>query len=576
MYIYFSKGLNVERVVERAVEKNVEQELEETRGAMKEMEVEGVRETPGGATGSKRSKEKASTGGKVAQGVKEKEEISELVKGMRVVEGGEQGVLQVVKGKGMLGEKEVKISEWLGEFSGGIVVREEVVSTAESGRSEVCSNTSVGSVVEEEMFSFLENIEEEGRDEEADRILNEERKRKRGREDIGMSRGLLGTAGWEDRERREKGDERWSRVIEEGEQEWREPLELPDEYRLGLEKRGEEINNSSKIRNGMGTNRRALFPKAGNERGEDKNWLASFNRAGCVACKNDEGMMNHRGRKGEPLVLVIGDEATPTVVGYTKGVEEESGCGWVLKKEHLRLGEVAGMLRRLNEDKKESDWEFGRRPHDFFLPNGSKILVGSYTHLRREGLDGYVEDFAQMVRDVWQVTGDIGVEVLPFVPVVYERLDKEGGLLLSGVKSWIKWWAGQAGRQELVRLSETAGREEEVEGDTVTMFVRPIAVMLKSREKEGTELGMKGNMVSVVKGSRRELRLREALPAKEIMRMTNGGELRKEGELESDEEARRGSFREGVSMEAEYTFVKAVEGFCKEAVKEGRYKGPYL
>jgi hypothetical protein len=103
-----------------------------------------------------------------------------------------------------------------------------------------------------------------------------------------------------------------------------------------------------------------------------------------------------------------------------------------------------------------------------------------------------------MVRDVCQVTGDIGVEVLPFVPVVYDRLDKEGGLLLTGLKRWIKWWAGQAGRPELVRLSETAGSEEEVEGDTVTMFLRPIAVMLKSQRKECTELGLRGNMVSVV------------------------------------------------------------------------------
>ena len=68
-------------------------------------------------------------------------------------------------------------------------------------------------------------------------------------------------------------------MVEEGGQEWRVGMELPEEYRLGLEKRVEEINNSSKIRNGMGTNRRALFPKAGNERGR-KNWLATFNRAG--------------------------------------------------------------------------------------------------------------------------------------------------------------------------------------------------------------------------------------------------------------------------------------------------------
>jgi hypothetical protein len=64
--------------------------------------------------------------------------------------------------------------------------------------------------------------------------------------------------------------------------------------------------------------------------------------------------------------------------------------------------------------------------------------------------------------------------------VVFERLDMEGGLLLTGVKSWIRWWAMEAGRPELVWLSETAGREEEVEGDTVTMFYMPMSVMLKS------------------------------------------------------------------------------------------------
>jgi len=43
------------------------------------------------------------------------------------------------------------------------------------------------------------------------------------------------------------------------------------EYRLGLEKRGEELHSSSRMRNSMGTGRTALFPKAGKERGEDRN-----------------------------------------------------------------------------------------------------------------------------------------------------------------------------------------------------------------------------------------------------------------------------------------------------------------
>ena len=59
-----------------------------------------------------------------------------------------------------------------------------------------------------------------------------------------------------------------------------------------------------------------LFPKAGRERGEDLNWIGTFTKAGCISCRTDDGVMNHKGRKGEPLVLIIGDEATPMNVGY--------------------------------------------------------------------------------------------------------------------------------------------------------------------------------------------------------------------------------------------------------------------
>ncbi len=69
-----------------------------------------------------------------------------------------------------------------------------------------------------------------------------------------------------------------------------------------------------------------------------------------MGCKtNGEG--NHKGRTGNPLVMVIGDEATPMTVGYTKKGGVDS-CAWVLKKEHLGLDEVSGILKRLNEEKK--------------------------------------------------------------------------------------------------------------------------------------------------------------------------------------------------------------------------------
>jgi hypothetical protein len=84
-------------------------------------------------------------------------------------------------------------------------------------------------------------------------------------------------------------------------------------------------------------------------------------------------------------------------------------CAWILKKEPLGLDEVAGLLRTLNEDKRDFDKGRGKRINDFFIPPGSKILVSSYVHLRREGLDGYISDFNKMVWRMWEVAGDSGI-----------------------------------------------------------------------------------------------------------------------------------------------------------------------
>ena len=145
----------------------------------------------------------------------------------------------------------------------------------------------------------------------------------------------------------------------------------------------------------------------------------------------------------------------------------EESCAWILKKEHLGLDEVGKMLRVVNEEKKDYDRSRGRRMHEFFLPAGSKILVASYVHLRREGLDGYVADFNNMVRDVWGVSGDNGVEVLPVCPVVHAGIDERGGELIFGLQDWIKWIAEVGGRRAVGNLAETGGREwEEGSGKT--------------------------------------------------------------------------------------------------------------
>jgi hypothetical protein len=99
------------------------------------------------------------------------------------------------------------------------------------------------------------------------------------------------------------------------------------------------------------------------------------------------------------VTLVVGDESVPNVVGYTakdRNGGKGDSCAWVLKVEHLGLDEVSGILRKINLDKRASDRANGKREHEFFVPNGSKILVASYIHLRKEGLEGYITDFNNM------------------------------------------------------------------------------------------------------------------------------------------------------------------------------------
>jgi len=106
-----------------------------------------------------------------------------------------------------------------------------------------------------------------------------------------------------------------------------ERIPLPESYRLGLEGKGVELNHSGKFTNGFGKNNRPLFPSKGKGRGvETRNWISTFKVAGCIGCK-DGGESVHKGRTGQPVVLVVGDEAVPTTVGVTKGSESTiSSC----------------------------------------------------------------------------------------------------------------------------------------------------------------------------------------------------------------------------------------------------------
>ena len=53
-------------------------------------------------------------------------------------------------------------------------------------------------------------------------------------------------------------------------------------------------------------------------------------------------------------MMVIGDEAVPSVIGHIQK-DGRNSCCWVLKKEHLGLEEVAKMLARINQDSRIED-----------------------------------------------------------------------------------------------------------------------------------------------------------------------------------------------------------------------------
>jgi hypothetical protein len=55
----------------------------------------------------------------------------------------------------------------------------------------------------------------------------------------------------------------------------------------------------------------------------------------------------------------------------------------------------------------------------------------------------------------------------------------------------------------------------------------------------------------------------------------NLGEGERQREEVGEEQAKRDGFERGVSIEAEFAFVRAVGNFCRESVRSGNFKGNY-
>ena len=97
----------------------------------------------------------------------------------------------------------------------------------------------------------MEELGDEEKEEDLDSRNRENRKRKGGEEKATMKvKGLKISPGWKERAEAGRNDERWKRVMENGEEgakeEVVEKIPLPASFNLGLDIRGKELNSAAR------------------------------------------------------------------------------------------------------------------------------------------------------------------------------------------------------------------------------------------------------------------------------------------------------------------------------------------
>ena len=210
----------------------------------------------------------------------DKEQASMRVRVMGMAKEGWRKIKGLLEGKKMVrengriilenrteGESAGATEEWEEGEEGGMV--EVEMSEMEKDRSQGGGSTE--SATTARGFGFLGGLNWEEKDDELEKKLEGARKRKREEELTEVTVGMMGVAGWKWREREEVESKRWKRTVRRQE-EWDgigevgkkvEKIPLPEEFRLGLDGRGKEMNHSGRMKNNFGLNKRVLFPGGG-------------------------------------------------------------------------------------------------------------------------------------------------------------------------------------------------------------------------------------------------------------------------------------------------------------------------
>jgi hypothetical protein len=141
------------------------------------------------------------------------------------------------------------------------------------------------------------------------------------------------------------------------------------------------------------------------------------------------------------------------------------------------------------------------------------------------------------------------------------------------LREWVYWIGEKSGKESVCKLSGTSGRESETDSGTGTLFQWKPTIMLRTKE-----IGKVGDKLTAMVGERTETTVFAAKKPRELERMKNNGNVTVQmetdiGECEEDELQ---SEANGISMEGEFAFGKAVGEFLREEVRAGTFKGNYI
>jgi len=152
---------------------------------------------------------------------------------------------------------------------------------------------------------------------------------------------------------------------------------------------------------------------------------------GCLSCPTPHSIAESL-REGLPIVIFLTDQTFPPVLPPTG----DGNCTVIIRVEDSELWEL--------EEVFYDRFKCFCKPHGS-LPSGSLVLVGSMSHLAKNGLNFYAPI---LVETMTRMAGKVGpgVNVIPFVPVPIGGIGSETlARDMMDLDSWIvSTGAGQA------------------------------------------------------------------------------------------------------------------------------------